>query len=46
MDVPSMSPQDMKNFAEAIAPKVPDVDDDDVYQGEYQGNPMLNRPAY
>ena len=36
-----MTPQDMKNFAESIAPKVPDVDEDD----QYPSNPMLNRPA-
>jgi hypothetical protein len=35
-----MTPQDMKNFAESIAPKVPDVDEDD----QYPSNPMLNRP--
>ena len=36
-----MTPQDMKNFAESIAPKVPDVDEDD----QYPSNPMMNRPA-
>jgi len=35
----SMSPQDMKQFAETIAPKVPDFDDDDQ-----ASNPLLNRP--
>ena len=36
----SMSPQEMKNFAESIAPKVADPDDDDQAQSN-----LFNRPA-
>ena len=35
-----MTPQEMKDFAESIAPKVPDVDDDD----QENGNSLLNHP--
>ena len=35
-----MTPQEMKDFAESIGPKVPDVDEDD----QYNGNNLLNHP--
>ena len=49
----SMSPQEMKDFAESIAPKVPDADDDDVAQSnlfnapaEGSGDPRDRKPTF
>ena len=39
-----MTPQDMKSFAESIAPKVPDHDDDDDSAYQQPEGDMYNRP--